>query len=371
VAPLGSGCGQGAHDDVDEAGGTAPSRVQRDGSLLLSQAEQRALGIVVAKAEWAELGDVSLRFGRVEARPGDIGAVVAPVTGRLAGEPAVTLGERLEAGALVVEFVPMLAAAEQVAASVRGAELGGQIDALERELGARRSELERAQELAASQIVSAAKLQEQRASVDATRAQLEALRRARGIQTHAQGRKLPLFAPIAGTVAMLDAPRGALLEAGTVLARIVAGGPLFVDVEVDPLEPPGDRYTVEVGGRWLAARMIAPGAQVSADGFRRDRLQLEGADALVPGAIVRIRVGHATTAGVVIPDSALVRETTGPVVFVEIAAGRYLRRPVELGPQSDGRARIDKGLSKDESIVVRGAQALRGESLRPLLQEQD
>lgn len=363
----------GRDEDEDERAAGGHVRVQKDGSLVLSADEQRALGLMTTTVAEAELGEVSLRFGRLRTRAGDQALVIAPVEGRIAGPPAVALGESVQAGAKIAELVPVLAAGERLAANVRGAELTGQIEGLEREQSSKQLELARAEQLAASSIVSAAKLQELRAALGATRAQLDALRNARGIQTRQQVAAIALRAELGGTIASLDVESGAIVAAGAIVARIVKPGPRFVDVAVAPDEPVGDRYAVEIAGQWSQARLVARAALVADDGFRHDRLELEQTAAfdLPAGASVQVRVGRGTALGPSVPESALVPGQKQLSVFVERAPGQFVARPVQVAARHDGLARIESGLQSGERVVAAGAQALRGESVRALLQEGD
>jgi multidrug efflux pump subunit AcrA (membrane-fusion protein) len=350
-----------------------PARLQRDGSIALSDADRTALGLLVEPARPGELIASVLRFGRVQARLSEDGVIVAPVAGRIPHPAAVELGAQVEQGAPVVDIVPVLAAAERLSASVRGAELAGEIEALERAAAVQGDEAARAEQLAAAQIVSRAKLQETRNALATSQAQLAALRKARGIQARGEGEALSLRAEVTGIVASIDALVGALVAAGTVLARILKPGPLWIDVEILPDEAVGDRYEVAVAGRFVPARLLARGSVVADDGFRRDRLEIDAALApgLLPGAIAEVRVGRGSSSGVVVPETALVSSARGEAVFVERAPGKYLQRAVRVTRRFGGAAQIEAGLAVGEAVVVRGAQALRGESLRDELQERD
>jgi multidrug efflux pump subunit AcrA (membrane-fusion protein) len=369
-------CPGGGFEQVEEGAALlseVPKRAKEDGSVELSAADMSTLGLLVETAAVSETHDFAMRFGRVLARQGEHGLVVAPVAGRITEHAAVELGASVEKGALIVSLVPVFAAAERLSASLRGAELAGQIEALEREASAKVAELARAEQLASSQIISDAKLQETQTALATSQAQLSALRRARGIQNRTEGSALSLRTEVSGIVAAIDAPVGAMVSAGAVLARILKPGPLWIDLESLPDEPAFERHDVWIGGAFVPARLLTRGAVISEDGFRHDRLELEQAHAaaLLPGASVRVRVGRTIGPGVVVPEAAIVATSSGAFVYIESKPGTYARRAVQVASRYDGKVALSSGVQAGEKVVVRGGQALRGENLRDQLQERD
>lgn len=361
-----AGCGESEEEREEEAMRAAiPQRLQPDGTITLSEADRTALGLVVEPAAELDLQETHLRFGTVRPRLSEDTLVVAPVAGRVAGTVTVALGGTVTAGQAVVSIDPILGTSEQMSARVQSADLAGQIAATEQELKAGEAELERVRALEKDKIVSTAKLQETEAAVAGTRARVAALRRARAVQGTGAGGRVALKAPKTGTVVALDAPIGAVVGPGDVLMRILTPGPLWVDVQVPPDEPPGDRYEVGSGSSWVPARFVARGGLVGADGTRTDRLEVEAAQsaALLPGATVSVRIAHGATRRVVVPEDAIVPAAGADVVYVETGDGALSPRPVRVVARSDGRVGVT-GLSPGDRVVVRGAMSLRGESLR-------
>jgi multidrug efflux pump subunit AcrA (membrane-fusion protein) len=66
----------------------------------------------------------------------------------------------------------------------------------------------------------------------------------------------------------------------------------------------------------------------------------------------------------VVPTRALVTHGNATVVFVEVAPGRYVRRPVTVGDDDGVSAVILSGLSSADRVVVDGSLLLEGESSR-------
>lgn len=348
--------------------GAIPQRLRPDGSVQLTPQDRIALGLVVASAAEGDLPESVLRFGRVLSPPASEGQVVTPVTGRIVRAPAVQLGSTVRAGATLVEIMPVLDTPERIAVGTQSAERQAQIEAAERDLAKAEADAARARSLS-PQIVSAAKLQEADTIVATTRARLEGLRNARTASGEAQTRLVPVTAPIGGTVFALNVAVGGLVNRGDVLAQIVTGGPLWIDVAVPPDDPVSDRYEVATSGRPVQARLLARGRVIDADGTRHDRLVVESPQSatLSPGSTVSVQVARNASRGIVLPESALVPGVDGDTVFVETSPGVFTARPVQVVARFSGRARLSSGVRPGESVVVQGAMGLQGERLRSQL----
>jgi membrane fusion protein, heavy metal efflux system len=65
--------------------------------------------------------------------------------------------------------------------------------------------------------------------------------------------------------------------------------------------------------------------------------------------------------GISVPRKAVITEGGASYVYVEAGEGAFVRRAVEMGEVSDGRARIVSGLKPGEKIVSDGALLIRAE----------
>ena len=340
-------------------------RIANDGTIHLSEADRKALALEVAEVVVGELPDARIRFGLVRARLSDEAVLVSPIAGRVQHLAAAAVGQHVEAGQPIFAIVPVLGTAENVAIKVQGADIQGQITALRGELTFREAEAVRARELAGPRIISAAKLQEAETAVQTARARLAALQQARGKNARGPSGDTEITVPVAGSIASIDAPVGAVVRVGEVLGRVLRAGPRWVEVAVEPGEAPGDAYRVEAGGRWVEAQHIATGAIIGPDGMRRDRLEVtEAAELLYPGAVTSVRVIRGDTAGLLVPASALVASPSGRVVYVEAAPGVFAQRKVQLLAQVGDRARVAGPLQPGDRVVSHGVMGLHGETLR-------
>ena len=94
IAAIGcaTACSSAARRSESESEASSSEHASEDGSLMLSEEAQRAIGLVVVDVADATLPDVHIRFGHVIARPGDEAVLVAPVTVRIVAVTALPLG---------------------------------------------------------------------------------------------------------------------------------------------------------------------------------------------------------------------------------------------------------------------------------------
>ena len=82
---------------------------------------------------------------------------------------------------------------------------------------------------------------------------------------------------------------------------------------------------------------------------------------LLPGMYVRVRLEQAQAeAGIVVPQQAVTRGSTGDSVMVVSADGKVAARPVKIGTSVEGQWVVLDGLKAGEQVMVDGFQKLRG-----------
>ncbi|MEP7102131.1 MAG: efflux RND transporter periplasmic adaptor subunit [Burkholderiales bacterium] len=82
---------------------------------------------------------------------------------------------------------------------------------------------------------------------------------------------------------------------------------------------------------------------------------------LLPGMYVRVRLEEAQAeAGIVVPQQAVTRGTSGDTVMVVGADGKVAPRPVKIGSSVNGQWVVLDGLKTGEQVMVDGFQKLRG-----------
>jgi membrane fusion protein (multidrug efflux system) len=82
---------------------------------------------------------------------------------------------------------------------------------------------------------------------------------------------------------------------------------------------------------------------------------------LLPGMYVRVRLEEAQAeAGIVVPQQAVTRGTSGDTVMVVGADGKVAPRPIKVGTAVNGQWVVLDGLKPGEQVMVDGFQKLRG-----------
>lgn len=82
---------------------------------------------------------------------------------------------------------------------------------------------------------------------------------------------------------------------------------------------------------------------------------------LLPGMYVRVRLEQAETpSGILVPQQAVLRGSTGDSVMVVGSDGKVASRPVKVGAAQGGQWVILEGLAPGEMVMVDGFQKLRG-----------
>jgi RND family efflux transporter MFP subunit len=286
-------------------------------------------------------------------QPGGMAEVIVPAGGRLLYPGRFPAGLVSGAG---VQAGEVLARVSLQDAEAGLAEARLRVEAAE-------SELARHQRAFDAGVEPAATLSSFKAEADLAHSRLTAAQDRLG--------RLALRAPLSGRliVERRIAPESEV-AAGTVLARIAAGGALRVEGRAAG----GDRDRLHAG---LAVRFAAAsgGAAIGA-GVVREVAPVVDAGGTVtlvaevtdptglpaPGEGVVLRVAldrHAQA--LTIPEEALIVAESGSAVFVaERDRGRLVarRREVETGARGDDRVEVLRGLSPGDKVVVGGAALL-------------
>ncbi len=86
---------------------------------------------------------------------------------------------------------------------------------------------------------------------------------------------------------------------------------------------------------------------------------------LKPDMYATVALGASMEHQVIVVPAEAVQEIEGkPALFVETAAGRFVRRDVTVGAERDGRIQIRSGVAAGDRVVVAGAFLLKSELLK-------
>lgn len=176
-------------------------------------------------------------------------------------------------------------------------------------------------------------------------------------------------APFAGTVIERLASEGAAVVPGTPLLVVSDLSTLWVAAEVDERHLPrlarGHDAGVTVAaypGETFAGRIDAIGDTIQST-TRRVVVRVTVANAdrrLKPQMFATVRLGAAAPRQVLVVPTEAVQQMDGEsLVFVRSADGRYQRRAVAIGAETDGLVEITRGLADGEAVVRRGAFLLK------------
>jgi len=134
------------------------------------------------------------------------------------------------------------------------------------------------------------------------------------------------------------------------LASIRVGQPVEITVPAYP-------------GRTFPARIsfINPTVDAATRTVRVRCLVPNAGGLLKPDMFAKIKIGAAAPQPVpVVPTSAIITQGAEALVFVEEAPGRFRRRPVKAGRDTQGSTVIEEGLKAGERVATRGVLLLNG-----------
>ncbi|MCU0808793.1 MAG: efflux RND transporter periplasmic adaptor subunit [Candidatus Contendobacter sp.] len=306
----------------------------------------RRSSTVVVETALTRIGTVTETVTAVGVTRAASAVKIVPSTAGLVTRIAFEAGQRVRAGAVLVELD---SASER--AAVREAES---------ELANLRAQMARAESLRARKLLSAADLDELRAKLGMAEARLEAVR--------SQLQKRSVRAPFGGVVGLRNINLGAYVDSSTVLTTLDD----LTTVELEFRIP--ERYFGAVKpGQAVAATSIAFPGRTFGGAVRevdtriepatrafRVRAELPNPDALLPDGLfvaVALVVAERKDA-VLVPEEAVISEGVQSYVYV-VEAGAATRTPITLGQRRDAAVEVLTGLAPDVEVVIKGQQSLR------------
>lgn len=340
----------------------------------LSPDERRAAGIETARAGRQSIAEELSLTASIQPNQDRLAHVTPPVPGRILRVSAA-LGDTVRPGMRLATLN-----------SVEAGEARSGYRQAQSDADLARANFERSQRLFDQQIVAQKDYLRARADQEKAQAALRAAAeklRSLGIAPAASGSEglsvIPIVAPLAGTVIEKKAVVGELVSGADILftladlsvawieadvfekdlAKVKVGAPASVSVAAYPDERFRGRVTY-LGGtmnketRTVKARVEVPNPdrRLKPDMF----------------ANVVIATGQGGRQALLLPEDAVVLLQGQPTVFVEAGSG-FEARPVTLGETLRGRAEIRAGLEEGETVVVKGAYALKARRLKSELGE--
>lgn len=351
------------HPDLAAARAAAVEAPEPPGAVPFLKETQWQLPFATAEAALAPLREGVAATGELRAPPEAQARIDSPTAGRFTMAPALRLGARVSAGALLGSVSPV--------AGGDGGEARAAAEAARAQEALAQAALRRAEALHPA-VVSTRELEQARAGLQAATAQRAAAEGRQRAWSGGAGGGAELRSPIDGVIAFVHADPGQVLGAGAPVATVIDPATIWVQAEVFAADLPRVRGSsgarVEIPGR-EAPLLIDPASGgavlavgVAADPIRRTVPVLYSAPNpgdLLPGTPVAVRVYGAEGPPVVaIPVSAVVDDRGADVVFVQIDGELYARRRVRLGPRDGAQVAVLEGVAAGERVVSRGAYAL-------------
>jgi len=269
----------------------------------------------------------------------------------------------------------VLAVINRSVQSQQAAQLAAQIEVTRADLRLAQNQLDRAQRLVGRGFISAADLDQKRATRDAAAARVRVAEAQLGA-TRAQIGRLDVRAPTAGLVLSRSIEAGQVVGAGSgALFRIAANGELEllarlpqsdlaristgVPVTVTPV---GSTQTYQ-GNVWQVSPIIDP---TSRQGVARILVPYNRE--LRPGGFASAEIRAGSTTAPQLPESAVQSDQRGNFVYVVDNQNKVVRRDVRIGEVSDQGMAIISGLNGNERVVLSaGAFLSPGQRVRPEL----
>jgi membrane fusion protein, multidrug efflux system len=175
-------------------------------------------------------------------------------------------------------------------------------------------------------------------------------------------------APLSGTVETRTVSTGQYVQPGTVLATMLQRDPLLLRFKVTDAEAP--RLTLGMPVQFTIAGDLTPrtslisaiSGKASADSRLVDvvaEVPKENNETLRPGSFAELKIVIGAQEAPVIPETAVRPSAKGFLAFV-IVDGVAQERVLQLGMRTnEGKIEVLSGLKSGETLVVRGAEALR------------
>jgi len=325
--------------------------------LVLKAAQIKALGI-----ETVTVGQVGqIQQGTYPARVlvpnAQLRVVAAPVAG-LVEMLAVAPGEAVKKGQVLARLTSPQALELQrdaVQASSQAALL--------------QQNLKRDEQLFAEGLIAESRLQATRAAATQANALAGERRQGLALAGAAAGKMggfLALTASIDGVVLEQGAQLGQRVEAATPIYHIAQLSPLWLEIQapVDFAATLKTGMAVKVADSGVSGSLIGIGRAVDATS-QTVLLRAEvasGADSLRPGQVVAVEIAGGVQRGQTLPASAVIRNASQPLVFVQLAGGdparRFEARPVQIIAQS-GESIVVDGVKAGEQVASQGVSGLK------------
>lgn len=343
-----SGCHShtsGSHED------TADSHAHNSQEIVFEPEQAAAAGVVVDTLRPGRFAEVVAVTGQVLPAQGSEASVTATMSGivTFAGN-ALTDGATVSCGQALFTL------------SARQMADGNPAAAAAAELEAAKKDYERAQSLAADQLIAARELESARQRYETATATAKSLGNAS--QTRA------IVAPISGYIKNVLVRQGDFVSAGQPLATITEIRRLQLraevperlygflsDIESANFRLVADGRTTVYSLSSLGGKLVSRGRAADTDDFFVPVVfEFDNVGDIVAGSFAEVYLlGHSREGVLSIPITALTEEQGLHFVYVRTSDHTYRKTEVKTGASDGARIEITAGLQAGDAVVVRGA----------------
>ena len=355
------------------AGATEAVTANEDGSYTIPDGVQKDLGLVLVAAKQMPLEQAITAYGTIEANPASLAEVFAPLWGRIEyPDKPLAVGDRVERGKELVRITLELSAIERAPMEAKQKDIKGALAQARERKDAAQFEYDRAQKLAAANPAFEQDLKWAKELLDEANDAYEQIAKQDlgyvGVIKFRDPRKIPVAAPISGTIATIDFVPGQLNLNGEYRK-------LFTIVDTTQVWVRGQIYLSDV---WKlkagqAVQVFPEGASSRAitGAVRWIGDSVDPANRTVPviltvpnpdrrvalGSFARIEFPQRKRA-VAVPEQAVVDDGTTRRVYVARDQNRFEALAVELGVKRDGWWQVLSGLQEGDRVIAKGAGLL-------------
>lgn len=344
-----------AHDDEEHGAEVTTiatgdqAAAQNDGSVFAPKAFQHAIELRTALATQGRAASDTVYSGRVIIDPAKGGVVQSLNGGRLVapsgGLPRI--GDFVRAGQTLALIKPAIDAASS-------ADIAQSLAVLERDIAAARSEARRLERLQG--VVPDARIQQAQIRLRGLLAERNALSVARDTLE-------VLRAPVSGVISQITGQRGAVIAPQTNIFTIANRNAFLVELDVfdGTLPPEGTIASAQTNsGEPFSIRLLGSGLGGLGGVTRAIFAPVDQLSALREGMSVTVSLTTGQPVdGVIIPSSALIKDTNGvDTVIVKTAPERFEKRVVRAVPAGTKSVAILAGIEPRQRVVTDSASLL-------------
>jgi RND family efflux transporter MFP subunit len=269
----------------------------------------------------------------------------------------------------------VLAEVDRSVQSQTAASLAAQVKVAEADARLAQANLDRAQKLVADGFISKADIDQLTATRDAANAKVNVARAQLG-EAQAQNAQLYVRAPTAGLILDRNVEPGQIVSPGSgALFRMAQQGEMELDAKLSESDlaqvsvgvpatvtPVGSSQSYQ-GHVWQVEPVIDPQTR---QGIAKVAIPYH--EDLRPGGFASVVINAGGTQAPLLPQSAVLSDTSGNYVYIVGADNKVERRNVTIGQVSDAGVAITNGLNGTEHVVLSAGAFLNpGQKVIPKL----